>query len=115
MTKPDEKEMSTDIAVPVREMTRIPNISSEQYSHLGKYSGALVMAAFEMIGGLPRLAAWAETNPTDFYTKIWNKTIQRSQQVDVTGTLTIDDAITRLERQGEVFEAEFEDITNYDL
>jgi hypothetical protein len=50
------------------------------------------------------MAEWADTNPTDFYTKLFPKMISRSQQVDVSGTLTIDDAITRLERQGAVIE-----------
>ena len=39
------------------------------------------------------------TNPTDFYTKLFPKMIQRSTQVDVSGTVTIDDAISRLESQ----------------
>jgi hypothetical protein len=28
--------------------------------------------AFELIGGAPRLALWADTNPTEFY-RIWSK------------------------------------------
>jgi hypothetical protein len=38
--------------------------------------------------------------------------ISRSQQVDISGTLTIDDAITRLERMNTI-EGEFEE--KYDL
>ena len=30
--------------------------------------------AFELIGGIPRLAQWAHQNPGDFY-RIWSKTI----------------------------------------
>jgi hypothetical protein len=42
--------------------------------------------------------------------------ISRSQQVDVSGTLTIDDAINRLERMGDTVEASFEEIPQeYDL
>jgi hypothetical protein len=42
--------------------------------------------------------------------------ISRSQQVDVSGTLTIDDAITRLERMDEpAVDAEFTEMPTYDL
>lgn len=108
------EQTRTDLADPIREMNRVPSISGEQYAHLGKYSGALVMSAFEMMGGLPMLVDWASQNRTDFYTKIWSKTIQRSQQVDVSGTLTIDDAISRLDRMDNIIEAEFTE-TTYDL
>ena len=89
-------------------------ISAEQYQHVGRFAGALVMSCFEQIGGLNRMAVWADSNPTDFYTKLFPKMISRSQQVDVSGTLTIDDAITRLENQTIAVEAEFEEIS-YDL
>lgn len=104
----------TDVQQPSRELARIPMISAEQYQHLGRFSGAMVQAAFEMIGGLPRFASWADDNPTDFYTKLFPKMISRSQQVDVSGTLTIDDAISRLERQDEPIDAEFSEL-KYDL
>jgi hypothetical protein len=62
------------------------------------------------------MASWADDNPTDFYTKLFPKMISRSQQVDVSGTLTIDDAITRLERLEEpAVDAEFTELPNYDL
>lgn len=89
---------TTDMLQPTRDLARLPAISAEQYQHVGRFAGALVLSAFEMIGGLPRMANWADQNPTDFYTKLFPKMISRSQQVDVSGTLTIDDAITRLER-----------------
>lgn len=94
----------------------LPQISGEAYQHVGRYAGAVVLACFEQIGGLRRMAAWADTNPTDFYTKIMPKLIQRSTQVDVSGTVTIDDAISRLENQPidvpyrEVHEADFYDL-----
>jgi hypothetical protein len=105
----------TDPTQPTRDLGRLPMISAEQYQHVGRFAGALVLSTFEMIGGLPRMAQWADDNPTDFYTKLFPKMISRSQQVDVSGTLTIDDAITRLERIEEPVEAEFSEISNYDL
>lgn len=107
-------EQRTDMTQPPRDLARVPMISAEAYQHVGRFAGALVMSCFEQIGGLPRFAAWAEGNPTDFYTKLFPKMISRSQQVDVSGTLTIDDAISRLERMGNLVEGEFHEI-NYDL
>jgi hypothetical protein len=105
----------TDPQQPSRDLAKLPMISAEQYQHVGRFAGALVMSCFEQIGGLPRMAAWADGNPTDFFTKLFPKMISRSQQVDVSGTLTIDDAITRLERN--TIEGEFDEIPSrsYDL
>lgn len=94
----------------------LPMISAEQYQHVGRYAGAVVMSVFNQIGGVDRMAVWADSNPTDFYTKLFPKMISRSQQIDVSGTVTIDDAITRLERQQQPIEAEFIELDQeYDL
>lgn len=114
--QPEPNATRTDVLVPTKDLARLPMISAEQYQHVGRFAGALVMSCFEQMGGLPRMAAWADSNPTDFYTKLFPKMISRSQQVDVSGTLTIDDAITRLERQGGMIEAEFREVEpTYDL
>lgn len=105
-------ETRTDITQPTRDLARLPMISAEAYQHVGRFAGALVMSCFEQIGGLPRMAAWADSNPTDFYTKLFPKMISRSQQVDVSGTLTIDDAISRLEHMNAI-EGEYTE--TYDL
>jgi len=103
----------TDKQAVARELASLPMLSAEQYQHIGRYSGAIVGAVFEQMGGVARMTAWADQNPTDFYTKLFPKLIARSQQVDVSGTLTIDDAISRLERmdEGEYVEVE----RQYDL
>lgn len=106
---------STDLAIPTREINRAPVISAEQYSHVGKYAGALVLACFEQMGGLPRMVAWAETSPESFYTKLLPKLVQRSTAIEHSGTLTIDDAITRLESQGGAIDADFAEVREYDL
>lgn len=112
----DLVDTRTDPLQPTRDVARIPMISAEQYQHVGRFAGALVMSCFEQIGGLPRMAVWADGNPTDFYTKLFPKMISRSQQVDVSGTLTIDDAITRLERlESQPIDADFDEIQKYDL
>lgn len=105
-------ETRTDITQPTRDLARLPMISAEAYQHVGRFAGALVMSCFEQIGGLPRMAAWADSNPTDFYTKLFPKMISRAQQVDISGTLTIDDAISRLERMNAI-EGEYTE--TYDL
>lgn len=87
----------TDLQETTRDLGKLPMISAEAYQHVGRFAGAVVLSVFEMIGGAPRMAQWADQNPTDFYTKLYPKMISRSQQVDVSGTLTIDDAINRLE------------------
>lgn len=105
----------TDMQQSPRDVSRIPMISAEAYQHVGRFAGALVLSCFEQIGGLPRMANWADQNPTDFYTKLFPKMISRSQQVDVSGTLTIDDAINRLE--GQLIEGDYAEApeTFYDL
>lgn len=100
-TVTDKRKVANDLA-------GVPMISAEQYQHVGRYAGALVLSVFEQIGGAPRMASWADSNPTDFFTKLFPKMISRSQQVDVSGTLTIDDAISRLEN------ADFTEVS-YDL
>lgn len=103
---------------PHRAVTEIGQISGEAYQHVGRYAGAVVVACFEQMGGVRRMHAWADSNPTDFYTKLFPKLIQRSTQVDVSGTVTIDDAISRLESQPiegqyrDVSDAFFEDTHN---
>lgn len=100
---------------PGRVVADLGQISGEAYQHVGRYAGAVVLACFEQIGGMARMAEWADENPTDFYTKLMPKLIQRSAQVDVSGTVTIDDAISRLEsqpmrRNEEIHDAEFFDL-----
>lgn len=94
---------------PGRVVANMPQISGEQYQHVGRYAGAVVMAVFEQLGGLGRMVAWADTNPTDFYTKLFPKLVQRSAQVDVSGTVTIDDAISRLDNSP--IDTEFSDVS----
>lgn len=98
---------------PQRSVLEIGQISGEAYQHVGRYAGAVVLSCFEQIGGLQRMAVWADANPTDFYTKLFPKMIQRSTQVDVSGTVTIDDAITRLENAPLL--ADFSDVSDADF
>lgn len=96
---------------PQRAVASLPAISGEAYAHVGRYAGALVLACFEQMGGLSRMVQWADGNPNDFYTKLMPKLVQRSTQVDVSGAITIDDAISRLEARP--IEGEFRDVTTH--
>lgn len=114
----DERITGTDLAIPQRDVGKLPSISAEAYQHVGRFAGALVMSCFEQMGGLPRMVTWADGNPTDFYTKLFPKMIQRSQQVDVTGSITLDDAISRIQSTSEPIDATFEEVSpeqDYDL
>lgn len=107
--------MSDNLPV-TRSVGHIPAISAEAYQHVGRFAGGTVLAVFEQIGGVERMARWADGNPTDFYTKLLPKIISRSTQVDVSGSITIDEAISRLE--GATVEAEFTEVKEektYDL
>lgn len=115
-----DETMKTDLVAVRTNVDRLPIVSGETYQHVGRYAGAVVMSVFEQIGGVPRMTAWAESNPTDFYTKLFPKMIQRSTSVDISGNITIDDAIARLEsgdRFDDAIDAEYEEIPQqqYDL
>lgn len=86
-----------DVAEVRKNVDQLPAIGGDVYQHVGRYAGAVVMAVFEQLGGVNRMAAWADSNYTDFATKLFPKMIQRSQSIDVTASVTIDDAISRLE------------------
>lgn len=95
----------------------MPIIPTDVYQHVGRFAGALVMSCFEQIGGLPRMAQWADDNPTDFYTKLFPKMITRSSAVEVNGQVSLDDALTRLESlsPASVIEGVVSQTLEYDL
>ncbi len=101
----------------LKHVNSLPVISAVQYQHLGKFAGAMVLSSFEQIGGMQRFAEWADTSPESFYTKIFVKMISRSTQVEVSGSVTLDDAISRLEAQDAPIDVEFEEVQPlaYDL
>ena len=71
--------------------------------------------AFDLIGGVPRLAAWAHENPTDFY-RLYSKLLGSHVEVDVgDGVLKIVHALAPgpldtipSKKVGEVVDGEFE-------
>ena len=48
-----------------------------------------ILNAFEDIGGVANLAAWAEANQTDFYTKMWVKVMPTEITGEDGGDITV--------------------------
>jgi len=63
--------------------------------HAGRYAREAVLLAFEMIGGVERMASWAEANPTEFYTRLFTKVITR--EVEVSASQGVEDLLARLD------------------
>lgn len=64
--------------------------------HAGRYARESVLLAFEMIGGVDRMADWATKNPGEFYTKLFTKVVTR--EVEVSASESIEDLLLRLDR-----------------
>lgn len=103
----------TDADKLVDDTFTLPVIPTDVYQHVGRTAGAMVLSCFEQIGGLPRMAQWADTNPTDFYTKLFPKMITRSSAVEVSGQIGLDDALSRLENVSPIIEGTVKE--EYDL
>ena len=54
-----------------------------------------MLTAFDMIGGVDRLAAWAEKNPGDFFTKVFPKVIAKPVEHNVSEG--VEDLLARLD------------------
>ncbi len=67
---------------------------------------------FDLIGGVPRLAAWANDNPGAFFTKLFTKTIERAGKVEHSGTIKIISAIPRTTLDGhlDAEDADFKEV-----
>jgi hypothetical protein len=104
------------------ETTHLPAASASDFSEVREWydptrldrvrrssqrSANAVHDAFDLIGGTPRLAEWAHENPETFYTKLFNKTIERTSAVEHSGEITIVSAIPRT-----VLDGECEDISD---
>jgi hypothetical protein len=63
--------------------------------HAGRYARECVLVAFEMIGGVERMADWADKNPTEFYTKLFPKVV--TKEVELNASEGIEDLLLRLD------------------
>ena len=95
--------MDTPDALMARNLHALANVGAEEpfYAPTGRMSrkkGGLTRSeviqtfqhAFELIGGTPRLAVWADTNPTDFF-KLYGRLLPSasSQELDGDQLITI--------------------------
>lgn len=55
----------------------------------GKKAADAFQQAFDLIGGIPRLALWADRNPSAFFT-LYSKLIPSTVKADVTAKIVID-------------------------
>lgn len=67
-------------------------------SHAGRYARECVLIAFEMIGGVERLAAWADKNPDLFFTRLYPKVI--TKEVEINAGAGIEELLSQLDRVG---------------
>jgi hypothetical protein len=66
--------------------------------NVGRHSRELTLTAFYMMGGIERFADWANSNPTEFYTKLFPKIITR--EIEVTASQGIEDLIKKMDAIG---------------
>ena len=78
------------------------NGAGELMINAGRFSRRAVVAAFEMMGGIEMFATWATENQTDFYTKMFGKTIGR--ELEVKSTDGLEDMLTVLDAEPEDIE-----------
>jgi hypothetical protein len=77
---------------------------------VGKYARSAVLGVFEQIGGQGAMAEWASANQTDFYTKLFAKTITR--EVEEKRVDSIEDLLDAIDAEATLVatDAEFEDV-----
>ena len=87
---------------------RIPAASSDGavMTLTGSYARHAVLAAFQAIGGVERLAEWADENPGEFYKSIFSKTITRESEVN--HTVGIENELDALEHLDDAIDADFD-------
>ncbi len=64
-------------------------------TNMGRYHREAVATAFEMIGGIDRLADWADKNPDQFYTKLYPRLIPK--EVEVGTSQGVEDLLRQLD------------------
>lgn len=64
-------------------------------THAGRYARECVLLAFEMIGGVERMADWADKNPDLFYTRLYTRVM--TKEVEVHASEGIEELLARLD------------------
>lgn len=76
----------------------------------GKYARSIVLAAFEQMGGLDTFVEWASANKTDYYTKLFGKTVTR--EVEERRESSVEDLLDAIDAEATpvATDVEFEDV-----
>ena len=74
-----------------------PSVDAALYASVGRYAGAAVLTTFEQLGGIQRMTEWADENPGEFYKSIFTKIVSSPRQVEVSGKISIEDAVKSLD------------------
>lgn len=90
MAKPPAVRKAQQLAMP-------PSIDAALYASVGRYAGAAVLTVYEQMGGIERMTEWADENPGEFYKSLFTKIVSSPRQVEVTGKVTIEDAVKQLD------------------
>jgi len=92
-------EFMSDAARNSQKLNRVPRNAKNRERFLNAMA-----EAFEIVGGVPRLALWADANLTEFY-KIAGKQVpalvQQGLQINANGPVTIVSALPRSPLDGE--------------
>lgn len=81
----------------MRNAIKLPDTDADGalYQHVGRYAGRMVLTAFDMIGGVDRLADWADKNYGEFATKLLPKIIAKPVEHNVSEG--VEDLLSRLD------------------
>ncbi len=83
-------------------------INGDVISSTSKFARGAAAVAFQMMGGVDALQAWAEEHETEFYTKIFTKLIGRESEA--TGGSRVEDMLLVLDGETEeVVDVKFDD------
>lgn len=66
-------------------------------ANVGRYHRDAISTAFEMIGGIQRLADWADKNETEFFTKLYPKLVPK--EVEVGTSEGVEDLLRKLDTE----------------
>lgn len=96
MDKEITSVIRTDEDFPLQEVSKWYSPQRlETITRSPKRTNNAVHDAFDLIGGVPRLALWAHNNPGEFFTKILPRTLQSATQTEHSGEVIIRTAIPR--------------------
>lgn len=105
----DKEDKLPAVLVPpeLEEVARFYDVSRlERIRHSTRRSNTAVQDTFDLIGGVPALAVWADANRGEFYTKLYTKTIQGNLQQEHSGEITVYSKVPRTAIDGD-----YEDVT----